>query len=407
MEYGLLGEKLGHSYSKPIHEALGRYSYELCPVSREELHDILARRAFKGMNVTIPYKLDVIPFCDFLSPEAQSAGSVNTLKVENGRLLGYNTDIGGFISLARRLGAEPGGRKAVILGSGGASRAARIALQQMGAGQIVVVSRQGPVPYEALYRDHADAEILVNATPVGMYPANLASPVELDRLPNLRWALDMIYNPARTRLLLDAAERGIPCADGLWMLVAQAMEAAGIFLDEPVPPEKTEEIYRQVRSGMLNVVLIGMPGCGKSTLGMRLSQSLGKRFVDCDGEIAREQGMTSGEIIERQGEDAFRRIETETLSRLGKESGLVIATGGGAVTRPENRDLLRQNGVLLHIRRPLDQLATKDRPLSRNLEELARTRMPLYRAWADREIDNTDLKGALRAARNAFIQAVW
>ena len=405
MEYGLLGEKLGHSYSKPIHRALGRYEYELYPMDREALGRLLTRKSFKGLNVTIPYKREVLPYCDWLSPEVQAVGSANTLVVRSGRLLAYNTDIRGFTSMARRLGADPVGRKAAVLGSGGASRAAVYALEKMGAASVQVISRSGPVTYEDLYRDHADAEILVNATPVGMYPDTLVSPADLARLPRLKWVLDMIYNPARTRLLMDAEALGIPCCDGLWMLVAQAMESAGIFLEETVPPEKTEAIYRQLRRGTLNIVLVGMPGCGKSTLGKALARKLERPFADCDWEIQRRTGQTPEEIIRSQGEAAFRRIETEAVRQLGKGSGQVIATGGGAVTVPENRDILRQNGVILHVTRPLALLETRGRPLSANLEALARERMPLYRAWSQGEIENLDLEAAVRAAREAFYEA--
>ena len=407
MTYGLLGEKLGHSYSKPIHEALGRYSYELYPVSREALSDLLQRREFKGLNVTIPYKRDVLPYCDHLSGEVQAVGSANTLVARNGQIWAYNTDIGGFTSLSLRLGVDAVGRKAAVLGSGGASRSAVYALHKLGAREVIVVSRKGPVDYEALYRSHADAEILVNATPVGMYPDTLVSPVSLDRLPHLKWVLDMIYNPARTRLLLDAEKRGIPCQNGLWMLVAQAMEAAEHFTGERVPPEKTEEIYRRLQRDMLNVILIGMPGCGKTTLGRALARDMGRPFIDCDREIEKRTGETPEAIINARGEAAFRQVETEVLKDICKGSGQVVATGGGAVTVPQNQDILRQNGVILHIQRPLPLLATEGRPLSARLEALEKARMPLYTAWAQAQISNTsDTESAVRAAREAYHEAV-
>ena len=407
MKYGLLGEKLGHSYSKPIHEALGRYAYELHPLPREELAGLLTRRDFLGLNVTIPYKKDVIPYCDELGEEVVRCGSANTLVMQNGKLIAHNTDIFGFMYQMRHLGVEAKGKKAAVLGSGGASCGAVAALEMMGAGEILVISRKGPVDYEALYRDHSDVEILVNATPVGMYPRNLETPVDLDKLPHLQAVLDMIYNPAVTRLMMDAQARGIPCESGLRMLVAQAMKAAEFFLNEKIPDEKIEEIYGKVRSEMLNVVLVGMPGCGKTTLGILLAKKLGHRFTDADLEVEKAVGMPVPEFINTRGIEAFRLEESRVLARLGQGSAQVIATGGGAVTRPENFDPLRQNGVILHVERPRSMLATEGRPLSKNqaaLAEMEKVRMPLYRNWADAAIENLDLNKALCAAEEAFYE---
>ena len=392
MEYGLIGEKLGHSYSPQIHRCFGDYDYQLYPMGLEELKQVLRQRQFRGLNITIPYKRDVLPFCDEISPVARQVGSANTLVMRGGRLCADNTDLPGFLSMLERGNISLAGKKAVILGSGGTSLTAQAACRAAGAREYVVVSRSGPVTYADLYDAHTDAEVIINATPVGMYPKNLVSPVDVSRFSRLSGVVDVIYNPARTALLMDARERNIPCIDGLWMLVAQGWHAARQFLDRDIPKERMEAAYGAVRRECLNLVLVGMPGCGKSVLGRMAARAMGRKFVDLDAEIEKQAGPIP-DIFARQGEEAFRRMESETAARYGKESGLVIATGGGAVLRRENVRALRQNGVLCWIRRPLESLSMKGRPLSRDQETLRRMekeRSPRYAACADFSVENAD-----------------
>ena len=406
MEYGLIGSKLGHSYSPGIHARLGSYDYRLYERTEDEFIELLSRRDFRGLNVTIPYKVTAYERCDELSDTAREVGCVNTLLVKpDGALYGHNTDIGGFIALARRAGVAIEGRKCVILGSGGTSRTARAACRRLGAREIVVVSRRGPVDYEALYRDHADAEVLINTTPVGMYPNNGPSPVDLTRLPRLTGVLDVIYNPDRTALILDAEARGLPCAGGLYMLVGQAREAAEVFTGRAIPDEVTDEIYGDLRAGVLNLVLIGMPGSGKSRVGQALADRLGRRLVDSDEEVVRRAGMSIPELFRRQGEKAFRDLESQVIADLCKEKSLVVATGGGAVLREENVRAMRQNGVTVMLERSLGALPMDGRPLSSSrqaLEAMWQVREPFYRKAADACVDNN---GTLDATIEAVKEA--
>lgn len=408
MEYGLIGERLGHSYSPRLHRFFGDYDYRLYPMTRAELEETLRGRAFRGLNITIPYKRAVLPFCDEISPTVRAVGSANTLVWRKGRLYADNTDLPGFLSMLARGGIEVTGKKTVILGSGGTSLTAQAACAALGAGDVVVVSRSGPVTYEALYEKHRDAAVIINATPVGMYPDTLVSPVDLAAFPGLTGVADVIYNPARTALLMDAAERGVPCVDGLWMLAAQAWHAAQLFLDAPIPEGKLWEAYRAVRRDCLNLVLVGMPGSGKSALGARAARALGRGFVDVDAEIEKRAGPIP-EIFKNQGEGAFRALESEEIARFGKESGLVIATGGGAVLKGENIRALRQNGVIAWVQRPLDRLGTAGRPLSSGPDALARmeeARAPLYRACADFTVANDgEIDRAARQIREGFYEA--
>ena len=411
MEYGLIGEKLGHSYSVPIHAQLGDYDYRLYERTEAAFVELMRRRAFRGLNVTIPYKQLALRLCDALSDTAREVGSVNTVvRREDGSLYGHNTDIGGFIALARRAGVEISGRKAVILGSGGTSLTARAACRRLGAREIVVVSRKGPVDYEALYRDHADAEVLVNTTPVGMYPKNGAAAANIDRLPALTGVLDVIYNPDKTALILDAEARGLPCAGGLYMLVGQAREAAELFTGRAIPESETGRIYRMLRGEALNLVLIGMPGSGKSTVGQALAKALGRPFVDCDGEIERRAGKPIPAIFADEGEAVFRALEAQVISDVGREKSAVIATGGGSILREDNVRNLRQNGAVLLLKRDLDALPMDGRPLSRSREALEAmwvARGPKYLAAADAVIDNdAAIEQTVQAAREAFYEAV-
>ena len=389
MEYGLLGEKLGHSFSPQIHRDLAGYDYQLLPTPPEAVEDLFARRAFQGLNVTIPYKRTVMPLCDEIDPRAAAIGAVNTVVNQNGRLTGYNTDIDGFLYMARRAGVDMAGKKVVILGSGGTSRTARAAAGELGAREIVTVSRHGEDNYQNLSR-HADAQVLVNTTPVGMYPNWGQSPVSLESFPALEGVLDVVYNPLRTALLLQAEERGLPCSCGLPMLVAQAKRAAELFTGQNIDDSRTEAVLHGLRRQLTSIVLIGMPGCGKTTVGRALAGKLGRTFVDLDEEIVRRAGTSIPEIFAREGEAGFRERESALVREFGERTGLVVSTGGGVVTRRENYIPLKQNGLLLHLRRDPAALPTDGRPLSQATapEELWRRRAPLYAAFADGEIDN-------------------
>ena len=389
MEYGLLGEKLGHSFSPQIHRDLAGYDYQLLPTPPEAVEDLFARRAFQGLNVTIPYKRTVMPLCDEIDPRAAAIGAVNTVVNQNGRLTGYNTDIDGFLYMARRAGVDMAGKKVVILGSGGTSRTARAAAGELGAREIVTVSRHGEDNYQNLSR-HADAQVLVNTTPVGMYPNWGQSPVSLESFPALEGVLDVVYNPLRTALLLQAEERGLPCSCGLPMLVAQAKRAAELFTGQNIDDSRAEAVLHGLREQLTSIVLIGMPGCGKTTVGRALAGKLGRTFVDLDEEIVRRAGTSIPEIFAREGEAGFRERESALVREFGERTGLVVSTGGGVVTRRENYIPLKQNGLLLHLRRDPAALPTDGRPLSQATapEELWRRRAPLYAAFADGEIDN-------------------
>ena len=389
MEYGLLGERLGHSFSPQIHRDLAGYDYQLLPTPPEAVEDLFARRAFQGLNVTIPYKRTVMPLCDEIDPRAAAIGAVNTVVNRNGRLTGYNTDIDGFLYMARRAGVDMAGKKVVILGSGGTSRTARAAAGELGAREIVTVSRHGEDNYQNLSR-HADAQVLVNTTPVGMYPNWGQSPVSLESFPALEGVLDVVYNPLRTALLLQAEERGLPRSCGLPMLVAQAKRAAELFTGQNIGDSRTEAVLHGLRGQLTSIVLIGMPGCGKTTVGRALAGKLGRTFVDLDEEIVRRAGTSIPEIFAREGEAGFRERESALVREFGERTGLVVSTGGGVVTRRENYIPLKQNGLLLHLRRDPAALPTDGRPLSQATapEELWRRRAPLYAAFADGEIDN-------------------
>ncbi len=388
--YGLLGRTLGHSWSAPIHRALGCEGYRLIELEPEALGDFLRREDIGGLNVTIPYKREVMKYCDEIDPAAEIIGSVNTLVRRDGRLTGYNTDIDGFLYTLRRAGISLKGKKVLILGSGGASLTARAAAKTEGARQVVVVSRAGEDNYENLPDRHGDAEVLINTTPVGMWPKLEGSPVDLRLLPKLTDVADVIYNPGRTNLLLQAEELGLRRAGGLPMLVQQAKRAEELFFDRAIPDAETEKITAQLRREMTNIVLVGMPGSGKTTVGQELARLSGKPFVDLDGEIVKKAGRPIPEIFAQEGEGAFRKIENEVLAEVCAKSGQVIATGGGAVLWSENRSAMRRTGRVYRLRRRLEDLSTEGRPLSQagRLEEMERVRGPLYAAAADRDIWN-------------------
>lgn len=389
MQCGLLGRKLGHSYSPQIHAQLASYSYSLFEKEPEELEGFLKNGNFVGLNVTIPYKKDVIPFLDQLSPVARRLGAVNTIvRRGDGSLVGHNTDYFGFRYLVQQSGLDVSGKKVLVLGSGGASNTAVAALQELGA-RVVIISRSGENNYGNLHL-HANASVIVNTTPVGMYPNTGVSPIDLGCFPQLEGVLDVVYNPARTQILLDAENRGLVAMNGLWMLVAQAKESAEWFSGETIPDSRITEIHAALRAQMENIILVGMPGCGKTTIGRLLARETGKQFVDADEALEARVGRKITDIIPTDGEAAFRCLETETLAELGKQSGFVIATGGGCVTQERNYPLLHQNGTILWLTRALDKLPTEGRPLSQTgkLQQMLATRQPMYRRFADAVIEN-------------------
>ena len=422
--YGLLGRKLGHSWSVPIHQALGCEDYRLIELEPGQLGDFLRREDVAGLNVTIPYKRDVMSFCDVIDPAAAAIGSVNTIVRREGRLYGYNTDIDGFLYMLDRAGISLTDKKVLVLGSGGASLTAQAAARRAGARKIVVVSRSGPDNYENLDR-HQYSDVLINTTPIGMWPNMEGRPVDVWSL-DVTAVADVIYNPGRTELLLQAEEidrdfhrmsdaprdvlvnaglRPIRYTGGLPMLVQQAKRAEELFSGREIPDSETERILAGLWQERTNIVLVGMPGCGKTTVGRELARLSGKPLVDLDEEIVRRAGKPIPEIFRSEGEGAFRDLESQVLADACAQGGQIIATGGGVVLRKENRIAMRRTGRVYFLRRPLSQLPTDGRPLSQagRLEEMFQVREPLYQAVADAEIDNgTTPAGAAHWIWNEF-----
>ena len=388
--FGLLGRSLGHSWSVPIHAALGCPTYRLIEIEPETLPAFLQQENLGGLNVTIPYKQTVLPLCDEVEDTARTIGSVNTLVRRNGKLMGYNTDAVGFQRMAARTGISFAGKKVLVLGSGGASRTVQAVTKAQGAREVVVISRTGPDNYANLADRHGDADILVNATPVGMYPHNGACRVDLRDLPRCSGVLDLIYNPRRTALLMQAESLGIPCSDGLPMLVAQAVAAEERFFDRTFPADRGEPILKTLRKTMTNLVLIGMPGCGKTTVGHLLAEQTGREALDLDTEIERRAGCSIPTLFAERGEAAFRALERQVAEDLGKRTGVILMTGGGVVKDPRNAPALRQNGRVYHLVRDLNALPVAGRPLSQSdsLSALWAEREPLYRQFRDVAIDN-------------------
>ena len=382
--FGLLGRRLGHSLSPQIHAYFGEYPYDLIEKEPDELAALFAAPAYRAINVTIPYKKDVIPFCDELDEVAARIGSVNTIRFDGDAVRGYNTDYAGFRYLLTSNGIAIKGRKVLVLGSGGSAVTACCVLKDMDARDVIVISRSGEHHYGNLDR-HADAEVIVNTTPVGMFPQNLAAPLDVGLFPLCEAVVDIIYNPLKTQLILDAEARGIKAVNGLAMLVAQGRRAAEIFFDRAIDDAIVDKTVRDMEARFRNVVLVGMPGCGKSTVGRLLAERLGKRFLDTDAMI----GEPIPALIEREGETAFRDREQTAVEDAGKQLGAVIATGGGAVLREKNRLALRQNAVVVFLERPIEKLETAGRPLSRGgaaLGELYAVREPIYCAVADHTV---------------------
>lgn len=405
LKCGLLGEKLGHSYSPQIHSMLADYEYKLFEKSPEELEAFLKSGEFDGLNVTIPYKKAVMPYCAELSPTAAQIGSVNTIvRRSDGSLYGDNTDAFGFENLILHNGIEVKGKKALVLGTGGASVTAQAVLKNLGASEVVVISRRGEDNYENIAK-HADAEIIANTTPVGMYPNNGKAAVDLTQFPKLSGVLDVVYNPARTALLLQAERLGIPCAGGLYMLVSQAKRSCELFTGKSIPDSEIDRIERVLSHQMQNIVIIGMPGSGKTAVSTMLAERLGRKIFDTDTIVSENAGITIPEIFAVQGETGFRRLETEATAEVGKLSGNIISTGGGVVTVAENYELLHQNGVIVWIERDTNKLARDGRPisLSTDLNELYAARLPLYDRFADIKADNN---GDINDTVNAIMEMI-
>ena len=394
MKYGLIGEHLKHSYSCEIHAQIADYEYELHEIPPSGLGGFLKKREFNAINVTIPYKQDVIPYLDEISDTAKRIGAVNTIVNRNGRLYGDNTDFAGMLALAKHIGVDMKGRKVLILGTGGASKTGHALAEYMGAQSFYYVSRSGKdgsISYEQAVTEHSDAQIIINATPVGMFPKQDGRPIDISAFPKLEGVIDAIYNPLRTNLILDAQERGIPAEGGLYMLSAQAVHASAVFRDIPLDESLVDKAFKSVKNDKQSIVLIGMPSSGKTTVGRILAEKCGKQLADTDEYIVRKIGMPISDFFAKHGEAEFRKIEKETVSELSATGGRIIATGGGAVLDAENVRALKQNGVLVFLdRRPENLIATDDRPLASRrsaLEKLYAERYDIYCAAAELHID--------------------
>lgn len=390
MKYGLIGEKLGHSFSKVIHESFAPYEYDLCEIPKDGLDTFMQKREFAAINVTIPYKQDVIPYLYYIDEAAERIGAVNTIVNKNGRLYGYNTDFFGLKMLLEKNGFDLFSKKVLILGSGGTSKTAAAVCEAMGASQIVKVGRKSEVNYENVKTLHADAEYIINTTPLGMFPNCNSSAVDLNGFEKLEGVADVVYNPLETKIVRLAKKSGLKGCCGLYMLVAQAVKASEIFLDKTYDDSVYEKAYNYVLSLKQNIVLVGMPGSGKSTIGKALAKKLSRPFIDTDELVVKNENAQISEIFARFGEDYFRKAETHAIEEAGANTGAVIATGGGAVLREENVDLLRSNGKLFFLNRPLqDILPTDDRPLARDRQALKNRfeeRYPIYKSVCDKEI---------------------
>lgn len=413
MRYGLIGEKLGHSFSKIIHEKLADYTYDLIPLSLEELDVFMREKEFSAINVTIPYKETVIPYLDEVDPKAAKMGAVNTVVQRNGKLFGYNTDYFGFRYMLEHNHIQIAGKKVLVLGRGGASKAVIAVLEDMGAAEIHTIYykiAEDSISYETCYTLHTDAQVIVNTTPVGMYPNSGHTPIDLTPFTNLEAVADVVYNPLRTRLVLDAEEKGCQAIGGLEMLVGQAKYAVEIFLDQSLPEDSIDVVYKDLMAERRNLVLIGMSGCGKSTLGKLAAEKLGKTFVDTDAEIIKRIGMSIADYFAAYGEDSFRKVESEVVQEISTQNSLVISTGGGVIKNPENIRWLKGNGTVIWIQRDPELLESGNgRPLVPDQEAVRRLykeRLPLYTAAAETIIENDGNEDeALQKILTAFEQA--
>ena len=394
MKYGLIGEHLGHSFSREVHSMLADYEYELLEIPRDKLDAFMTQRDFDAINVTIPYKEAVIPYLSFISDEAKMIGSVNTVVNRGGRLYGYNTDFLGMKALIEKMNLNLSGKKTVILGTGGTSKTAFAVAKSLGAGPIIAVSRtkkNGATDYGELVDKHTDAQIIINTTPVGMYPDNFSAPIDLSLFKKAVGVIDAIYNPLNTELVLNARKNGINAEGGLYMLVAQAVYACQIFLDKEYSREKLDEVFTRILRKKENIVLIGMPSSGKTTVSHLISKKLHKDVLDTDAMVENSRGITIKEIFESEGEGAFRDYESKEIANASLQNGVIISTGGGSVLKEKNISMLKQNGKVFFIDRPCDKLiSTPERPLSHSkaaIEKMHRERYPLYVRAADYVID--------------------
>ena len=396
MKYGLIGEKLGHSFSKEIHEMLGYYQYELHEVAKNDIDSFMKQHEFTGINVTIPYKETVIPYLDEISPQALAIGAVNTVVNKDGKLTGYNTDYYGMKALIERINLDCKDKKALILGTGGTSKTATAVLKDLGIKEIIKVSinnEPGTITYDEIV-NHLDANIVVNTTPVGMYPKNEGLIIDIKKFNKLDGVVDVVYNPLRTNLILNAKELNIPCEGGLYMLVAQAVYACGIFLEKDIDLDIINNIFDKIIKDKENIVLIGMPSCGKTTIGNMLAKIINRQVIDTDSLIVEKIGMSIADYLKNHTEKEFRDIESECVKEAAKSSSCIIATGGGAILREENVRALKQNGILYFINRDLNNLTpTASRPFSSDLEALKKRyeeRLPIYKKVCDVEVDNNN-----------------
>lgn len=394
MEYGCIGKKLGHSFSKIIHNELADYDYELLEIDEEDIDAFMKKADFKAINVTIPYKQTVIPYLYYIDDIAKKIGAVNTIVNKNGKLYGYNTDFSGLTDLINHNKIEIAEKKVLVLGSGGTSKTATEVAKSLCAKEVLRVSRSknaNTVTYEEVYKYHSDADVIINTTPVGMYPNIGQSAIDISGLKNLAAVVDAVYNPLCSNIVIEARKRGIIAVGGLYMLVSQAVRAAEKFLDVRFESNITDKIYTKIFKQKQNIVLIGMPSSGKTTLGKLTAQQLGKNFIDTDDEIVKKIGMPISDFFKKYGEQKFREEESKVIAEVSKVSGLVIATGGGAILNNRNIDLLRENGLLIFIDRPLsDLITTNDRPLSSNKDDLIKRyneRYDIYKSVADAKID--------------------
>lgn len=411
MEYGLIGEKLGHSFSKEIHERIADYTFDLCPLSKEEFKVFMSKKEFKAINVTIPYKKDVIPYLDEMDESATAIGAVNTIINKNGRLIGHNTDFSGFLYMVKKHNVQMKGKKVLVIGNGGASAAIQAVVKHEEAQTLVVVDivpGNGAITYEECFTHHLDAEVIINTSPIGMYPNLGKAPIDLAQFTNCKAVMDVIYNPILTRLCFEAQEANMQRVIGLEMLIAQAKQSVEFFLETTIDDAIIDEIYQDMLVDRCNIVLIGMPSAGKTTIGKMLEQRLGKQFIDLDDVVVQKAGKSIPEIFAESGEAAFRAIESEVAIELSKQNNLIIATGGGTIKQKSNMDYLRQNGITIYIDRDVDKLISADpnRPLSKSkeaLRQLHEERHALYEKYAAYiAMNNDDIEETVHEIEHAY-----
>ena len=411
MRYGLIGEKLGHSFSKDIHERIADYTFDLIPLSKEEFKTFMEKKEFTALNVTIPYKKDVIPYLDEMDEHAKAIGAVNTIVNRDGKLKGYNTDFTGFLYMVKKHNVHMEGKKVLIIGNGGASAAIQAVVQHESAGSMVIVDvvpGNGAISYDEMFSSHLDAEIIINTSPIGMYPRIGNAPIDISMFHKCEAVLDVIYNPILTRLCFEAQEMDIKRVNGLEMLIAQAKQSVEFFLDKRIDDQIIDDIYQDMLRERCNIVLIGMPSAGKTTIGKMLEDRMQKEFIDLDDIIIEKAGKSIPEIFEESGEAGFRAIETEAAIEVSKLNNKIIATGGGTIKHKVNMDYLRQNGITIFIDRDVDKLISSDpnRPLSKStdaLEKMHAERLPLYQKYAAYvAVNNSDIESTVTEIEEAY-----